>query len=240
MNNTKKILIVFFVFLILILLFLLIFSNNFFNSNKKDIVLKENKNIINNSDLNIVSNLRSIDKSDAFTGDNNAKIEIIVYEDLSDLYSVNLDESLKMVLKDFSGDVKIAFRPYVNKLFPLAMSSYLFLECAKEQNKFFEARDLLLQKVKNNELAEDNFTEYGLDLKLDNNILNRCLKDQRYISKIEKLTKEAEKFGVYGSPVIFIDKELIVGARSFEDSINGGGENLIGLKNIILRHLGNY
>jgi hypothetical protein len=237
MNKTKKILISLSIFALVIVLMWIFFGDKIWPSyNEADDLIKNNQeNIVNSSGE--VLEVRGIDNSDIIIGQGG--LEIIIYEDLSDFYSVKFDKTLEAIKENFSDQVTIAFRPYANKMFSLSYPTNSLIECAKEQNKFFETRKLILQKVDEDILNEDDFLSYGEELGLNNETLKLCLLGDKYISEIEESRKEAESFGVYGSPAIFVGKQLIVGARDFEDVINGGGEELLGMKNIINEKLGN-
>lgn len=237
MNKTKKILISLSIFALVIVLIWVFFGDKIWPShNEVNNLIKNNQeNIINSSGE--VREVRGIDNSDMIIGQNG--LEIIIYEDLSDSYSVKFDKTLENIKENFSDQVIIAFRPYANKMFSLSYPTNSFMECAKEQNKFFEARELILQKVDQEILNEDDFLSYGENLNLGAEDFKMCLLNDKYISEIEKSSREAESFGVYGSPAIFVGKQLIVGARDFENVINGGGEELLGMKNIINEKLGN-
>ena len=236
MNKTKKLLISLSIFALVIVLMWAFFGDKIWPSQNEanDLIKNNQENIINSSGQ--VLEARGIDNSDIIIGQGD--LEIIVYEDLSDFYSVKFDKTLEAIKENFSDQVTIAFRPYANKMFSLSYPTNSLMECAKEQNKFFEARELILQKVDQDILNEDDFLSYGEELSLNTEDLKQCLLNDKYISKIEKSSKEAESFGVYGSPAIFVDKQLIVGARDFENVINGGGEELLGMKNIINEKLG--
>lgn len=237
MISYKKILALSFIFLLILFVGMVIFGNKVMNKNKDiEELLNENEEAIN-SDVNVVANLRGVDESDAVIGNLDSKVEVVVYEDLSDAYSVKLNETLSAILENFSDDVVVAFRPYVDKTFPLSYPTYSLAECAKDQGKFFEARKMILEKVATGEWMESEFSKYFSDLGLNVDEANKCLLEKKHLAKIENLTKEAEDFGVYGSPVIFVNKELVVGARSFDDVVNGSGEKLPGVKNIVSQYL---
>ncbi len=225
------------VFLIIFFLIIIIFGAKIIDKEKE-----ANQVIVKNSDIseinfNSISSLRSIDDTDIIVGSLGAKVEIIIYEDLSDFYSVKLNEALMLVKENFSNNVVIAFRPYVVRSFPLSYPVYSLLECAKEQGAFFEMRKIILEQVDSGEIAEINFDKYILSSGVNFGLADKCINDKKYYSKIENLSREAEGFGVYGSPVIFVNKEMIVGARSFEDVVNGEGEKFLGLRSIVARHL---
>lgn len=238
-KKIKKMLIISLSFLIFILALIIaikkVEQNKLSNNEVQNI--DENQEELDDYNTVIVDNLRNIDDNDVVLGDKEALIDIVIYEDLSDSYSVKFNETLNQINETFGNNVVVAFRPYASKMFPLSLPTYSFVDCAKEQGKFFEARDLVLDKVKNNQLAEENFSEYGETLQLDATSLNSCLQKDKYISEIENLSKEGETFGVYGSPTIFVNNELVVGARSFDDVENSNKEKLAGMKSIIEKYL---
>jgi protein-disulfide isomerase len=205
--------------------------------NNQVLNIEENKETFDDYGTILVDNLRSIDDNDIVSGNKEASVDIVIYEDLSDSYSVRFNETLNQINETFGDNIVVAFRPYASKMYPLSMPTYSFVDCAKEQGKFFEARDLILSEVDNKKLAEENFIQYGQNLELNTESLKVCLNKQKYIPEIEKLSKEGENFGVFGSPTIFVNNELVIGARSFDDVENGNGEKLAGMKRIISKYI---
>lgn len=236
--NNKKITMVFtMVFLFLLIVIVL----TIYSSNKdKNIVDKmspeEIKSVVDAGNF-LSGDLRKIDDSDIVLGKKNAKVKVIVYEDLSSYYSAQFDETLGMIRKDLGDQVAIAFRPYADKMFAGSILINMWSQCANEQGKFFEARDLLLEEVKKDSLSEDSLNSYGQQIGLNIDSVNKCLQEEKYLPKLERIKDEAERFDVYGVPTVFVDNEMIVGARSFNDIVNNNGEKLEGMKNIIYRHL---
>lgn len=238
MDKTKKILLVVLGVLVLVLASVLLIKNVL--DNKNEVSKPSHSDYSAGGEYSgsvFISNLRKIDDSDIVWGDKKAPLSLIVYEDSSDIYSLRFDETLDQVKEVFGDRVLIAFRPYANKMFPLSWPTQFFLACAKEQGKFFEARDFILAQVAENNLILDNFPEYGQSLGLDAETLKACWDKDKYISQIEDLIEEGKNFGVEGSPTIFVGQELILGARPFTDVTNGGGEKLMGMENIIKKHL---
>jgi protein-disulfide isomerase len=239
MPNFKKILFGVLFFLIVVFVIVIFFGSRIINNKIKDAneMVNNTSEVVFDSVITTIPNLRGIDNSDIFIGLLESRVEIIVYEDLSDFYSVKLNESLISLKEAFPEDVVIAFRPYTDRSFPLSYPAYSLAKCAGDQGNFFGMRKLILEKVNNGELNEESFLSYAASLNLNQDEINKCLMDRKYFPEIEKLSKEAESFNVFGSPVVFVNKELIVGARSFNDVINGGGEKLLGLRNVVAKYL---
>lgn len=239
MINSKKLL----AFSLLVLVAVFVFVVFFFSKNytshlsEENSLLNDNRQALDMKNWVPAKKLRPVDNNDFVLGAKKPVLDIIVYEDLSDLYSFQFNQTVNLIKENFSDKVRIAFRPVVNKSFPGSADTYLLARCAGEQNKFFEMRDLILSKVEEGALSEADFSKYASDLKLDENKINTCLSSEKYLSEIEAYTKEAENFGVYGSPTIFVGEEIVAGARKFEDAVNGNGESLLGMKNIIERNL---
>lgn len=185
----------------------------------------------------VASSLRGIDNSDIVLGKKNAKVKLIVYEDLSSYFSAEFDKTLDQLRAEVGDKVAIAFRPYANKMFPNSIYVNLWSQCANDQGKFFEARDLLLSEAENDSLSEEYLDEYSQRIGLNQDLVNECLRTEKYLSKLENIKNEAERFDVYGVPTIFVDSEMIVGARPFDDIVDGDGKKIEGMKNIVYRHL---
>lgn len=239
MNNYKKIL----MFSLIVLIAIFIFIVFFFSKNFKD-GLKEEESMINDNRQAIDMNnwtpsneLRPIDNNDFIWGTKKAKLDVVVYENLSDLYSSQFNETIDLIKENFSDKVRIAFRPFISKSFPSSGPSYLLAKCAGEQNKFFEMRELILDKVADASFSEADFSNYISDLSLNKSEVEQCLNSRKYAKEIEAYSKEAVNFGVYGSPTIFVGEEIVAGARQFKDSLSGDGENLSGMENIINENL---
>ena len=227
------------IFMIVFIFILSTFVFVIYSGNKKTVrqmTPEEVKSVVEAGNF-VASNLRGIDDSDIVLGKKNAKVKVIVYEDLSSYYSAEFDKTLDMLRREVGDKVAIAFRPYADKMFPNSIYINLWSQCANEQGKFFEARDLLLGEIESDSLSEEYLDEYSKRIGLNQGLINECLRNEKYLPKLEKMKTEAEKFDVYGVPTVFVGSEMIVGARSFDDVVGNNGEKLEGMKNIIYRHL---
>lgn len=239
MLNLKKVLAFSLVALVAIFIFIVFFFSKNYTKHlsEEETLLNDNRQALDMNSWVSAKDLRPIDENDFVLGDKKARLDMVIYEDLSDFYSVQFNKTLSLIKEKFSDKLRIAFRPVVNKSFPGSEEAYLLARCAGEQNKFFEMRELLLSKVENETLSEADFSKYAVDLKLDEVKINSCLSSEKYLPEIEAYSKEAENFGVYGSPTIFVGSEIVSGARQFQDVVNGSGESLLGMETIINKNL---
>ena len=221
-----------FIFLLFIIVYVIV--NN--NKQKNSLSMEDRQEIIRAGNF-VASSLRFIDDSDIVLGKKNSKVSVIVYEDLSDYYSVKFDETLDLIFEEFKNNIIVAFRPYISEKSSVSNSLNLFAYCANKQNKFFETRKIILNFNKNDFLFEEDFFEFLKELDLEEESFNLCMNSNESFEVLLGLKKEAENFDVYGVPTIFVNQEMIVGSRKFEDIINLEGEKIEGMKNIIIRNL---
>ncbi len=233
MRNKKYLLIV-----VLIIFLIISLTIVFFKKNKKEnsLIAEDIQAVISSGNF-ISENIRGVDESDYVLGEKKAKVSMIIYEDVSNYFSADLNKTIELIRDTFPRQVKIAFRPYANKSFPFSIDSNLFTLCAGEQDKFFEARNLLISKAEENSISKENFDLYIEELGLDMGQINNCLKDENKLKELEGMVIEAESFEVFGSPTIFIGSEKIGGARPFENYVDNENKERDGLKTIINRHL---
>ena len=180
---------------------------------------------------------RAINKSDNFFGDLKAPVQIVIYEDLTDISAADFSATIEQVKQEFSGKVALAVRPFFSGLNTISLPANQAAECAADQDKFWEMRHELLVQTKAKKLNPAEFSVYAKDLGLNVSRFESCLKQEPDRDWILKTVAGAESISVYGSPTTFVNNEIVVGARKFEDITNGNGEKLEGLKNIINRQL---
>jgi protein-disulfide isomerase len=99
-----------------------------------------------------------------------------------------------------------------------AMNAALASECANEQGKFLDYANKLFaaQNDWGKTTGTQRFKTYAAQLKLNVKEFNFCLDSERYRGKIENDQKEAESFGISGTPAIFIGDQFRGGALSVE------------------------
>lgn len=224
-----------FIFLLFMIVFIILNDNN--KSDRNINLTEEDKQLIIKAGNFVSPNLRELSDSDFYIGKKNAQLQIIIYEDVSDYYSLEFNNTIEEIKSNFKNDFVLVFRPYINKSSLDSIYINLWLQCAGEQNKFFEARRLIFEKSSQGLLYRDDLLEYSKELSLDVEKIGACLEGEKYLSYLENIKKEAESYDVYGTPTVFVNSEMIVGSRPFEDVVNGSGEKLEGMKNIINRNL---
>ena len=174
--------------------------------------------------------------ADHLWGDKNAKLALIVYEDLSKSFSGDLDQSLEQLKKDYNNNLKIAYRPFIVNG-SISLQAAQAVECAFVKEKGWEFRQSLLEIVKSRSLLEEDFSLIANKLGLSEEEFTTCLSDQQKAIDLAAQSKDAAKYGVIGAPTLFIGDEMINGARPLNDFVDSANDKIEGLNTIIQRKL---
>lgn len=109
-----------------------------------------------------------------------------------------------------------------------AMSAAQAARCAKEQNKFWELREIM--SANPDKLNLDHIYAYASSLKMDVEALKSCVTSEKYKGPVQADVMEAMRIGATGTPAFLIgrttpegvDGELMLGAMPlpmFEEKI---------------------
>jgi protein-disulfide isomerase len=172
---------------------------------------------------------------DKIFGSQAAALKIFVFEDYANIYSAELADTLEKIRQENSNHVALIIRPYVLENSALSQIAAQAIECAAAEGKWKEMRALLFTNVKNNQLAADSFNSYARSLELNEENFSACLTNLQKSEKIEQSLQEARKYSVLGAPTMFINGEMILGARPYEDYVDSNGDKIEGLKTVVGR-----
>ncbi len=180
--------------------------------------------------------VQAIGELDHYQGDLEAPIQIIIYDDFECNYCAQFTGVLEQVKDEFGDQLVIAVRH-----FPLRSNTYsykaaLSVECAAEQDKFWEMHDELFAG-QGQGFSTEVFKGIALELGLNETQFNDCLDSEEYKDKIQTQLEQGKRFGVTGTPGIFINLEPHAGAVPFEDFTDSQDREREGMKSIIERHL---
>lgn len=181
----------------------------------------------------------SFNEDDRIIGSDKAPLKIFVYENNTSLYSAELAATLDKIYLDNKDEIAIITRPFLNSREESGREAALLIECASEQGKWLEMRSLIYQEVHAGRTDFNDYSQLVAALDLNEKEMATCLTSEEKYAKIEKLSTEAEQYGVSGTPTIFISEEMILGARPYDDYIDSNGDQIQGLKSLINKRLAN-
>ncbi len=153
--------------------------------------------------------------NDPSIGGKNAKVVIIVFSDYLCPYCARFAEVEKAILEKF-GD-KVLF---VHKDFPIhgivAIKAAEAARCAGEQGKYWQYHNLLFENQQKWMENTSLFYTYAKELGLNITKFKECMKSDKYLQEIERDIKEGRKYGVTGTPTIFVNGWRINGYISLK------------------------
>jgi protein-disulfide isomerase len=152
-------------------------------------------------------------------GRENAPITITEYSDFQcPLCKKYYDETYPTIIKNYveTGKAKYVFKHFPLNIHPQAPSAALASECAVEQNNFWEMHNLLFETQstwsgKSDYL--DTFKKLAAQLQLNTEQFNQCLDSKKHEGNVNKDYQEGLTKGVRGTPTVYINDEVIIGAQ---------------------------
>jgi protein-disulfide isomerase len=162
-------------------------------------------------------------KADAVLGSEDAKVTIVEFSDFQCPFCRSFfSGAYAQIKKEYidTGKARLVFRHYPLAFHSAARPSAIAAECAGEQGKFWQFHDKIFneQALKGTGTIAYGVTElkaWAAQIGVDAPKFNSCLDSEKYASKVEKDTADGAKYGVSGTPTLFVNGKIIVGAQPF-------------------------
>ena len=164
----------------------------------------------------------SID-DDPMMGNPNAKVTIIEFSDFQCPFCrIFWKDALAQIRKDYvdTGKVRFVYRDFPLSIHPMAESSAEAANCANDQAKYWQMHDKIFGEE--DKLGQgtviysvDDLKKWAGEIGLNKSQFNQCLDSNKYKNEIAKDFTDGTASGVSGTPSIFINGRLIVGAQPY-------------------------
>lgn len=152
-----------------------------------------------------------------YLGNKNAPVIMIEYGDFEDPFTAQFyEQTLPKLQKEYIGTGKLAFafKHMPLSFHPNAEKAAEATECAGIQGSFWDMHDIVLENQENLEVTD--LKEYAEKIDLNVEHFVYCLDNGDTHSKIASHIKQANEFGVFGTPTFFINGYKITGALPYE------------------------
>lgn len=155
-------------------------------------------------------------------GNPNAPVILTMYSDFQCPYCAQADrEAIRQIEKDYvaNGKVYLVYKHFAfigDESVDAAEAS----ECAADQGKFWPYHDkLFASQAGENKgaFAPAKLKRFAQDLGLDMKAFNACFDSHKYRKQIEAAKKDAESIGVQTTPTFFVNGQMILGAKPYEE-----------------------
>jgi len=127
--------------------------------------------------------------------------------------------------KDYidTGKLKLVFRDFpLTQIHPEAMLAAMAVDCAGEQNKYWEYHDKVFREQYNKgddiiRFKAVDLKKWAKDTKLDPAKFDQCLDSEKYKNEVLKDRMDGEAAGVQGTPTFFINGRVMGGAQQYPE-----------------------
>lgn len=163
---------------------------------------------------------------DPYLGKKNAKVTIIEFSDFQCPFCRRLwKDTVSQIKNDYinSGkSVKFVYRDFPLAFHQMAQKYAEAGECADDQGKFWEMHDKIFEEQE--KLGQGTISLFTInDLKnwakeigLKEEEFTSCLDSNKYEEEVKKDFSDGTKAGVQGTPTLFINGRVVVGAQPYQ------------------------
>ncbi|MBU2541924.1 MAG: DsbA family protein [Candidatus Omnitrophica bacterium] len=152
----------------------------------------------------------------AIKGSPDAKVLMVEFSDFQCPFSKRFYQNAFLrIEKEYisTGKVKFAYRDFPLGFHPQAKSAAVAAKCAGRQNKYWEMFDKLINAP---ELETESLKGLAKEIGLNAKVFDACLDREETKEEVENDLKDAQRFGVQGTPAFFINGRMVEGAMPFE------------------------
>ncbi len=149
-----------------------------------------------------------------FRGPEDAAVTVVEFTDYQCSFSGRyFRETSLQLLSQNEGKIRYVVLNFpLSGIHPDAQKAAEAAECAYDQGKFWEYRDLLFENQ--SALDVDSLKGYAADLGLDTGVFNVCLDSGTKTEQVQNDIQVGQRAGVRGTPTFSINERLLVGAGS--------------------------
>jgi protein-disulfide isomerase len=148
----------------------------------------------------------SID-DDPIKGDPKAPVTLIEFTDYQCPFCSRFHQTVLPSLENdymSKGKLRYVVRDYPLSIHQNALPAAIAANCASEQGNYWELNELLFKNP--DKLDTPNILTFAKDLGLNYEDFKQCIEEKRYESEVRNDMREAEEYGVSGTPAFFVGK----------------------------------
>ena len=150
---------------------------------------------------------------DPILGPEDAVVTIIEFSDFECPYCRRVQPTLKRIMKEYEGKVRLVFRDFPLSFHKNAQKAAEAAHCAGEQEKYWLYHDKLFEQTA---LAPADLKKYAGELELDMDAFNACFDSGKYAEEIAADMQDGQAAGVSATPSFFVNGQPLSGAVPYE------------------------
>jgi protein-disulfide isomerase len=149
-------------------------------------------------------------------GPMDAPVTIVEFTDYQCPFCNRVEGTLAALRERYPNDVRVVVQHLPLPFHRYAFDAAVAAECAGDQDKFWEAHDVLFARGR--ELSEDNTPASvvrGIN-GIDRQRLDACVASDKARTRVAEDLRLAERFGARGTPNFFVNGRFLSGAQPLE------------------------
>jgi protein-disulfide isomerase len=149
-------------------------------------------------------------------GPANAPVTIVEFSDFECPFCRALFPTLERIEADYKDKLRVVYMQFpLATMHTHARNAAEASLCAYEQNKFWQLHDAMFNDQQNLSVAD--LKQKAAKLSLDMKAFNTCLDSDKYLAEIQSDMEEGVRVGISGTPALFINGRLLIGAQPYGD-----------------------
>jgi predicted DsbA family dithiol-disulfide isomerase len=148
-------------------------------------------------------------------GPADALVTIVEFSDFQCPYCAQMARILHQLDAQYPGKVRLVFRHFPLPMHKDAATAAEAAACAGDQGKYWEMHDRLFAGQKN--LTRSDLGRYAADLGLQATRFAACLDSGKHAADWQKDRADGERYGVTGTPALFVNGRPVFGAATMLD-----------------------
>lgn len=163
-----------------------------------------------------ITGVLEVHPDDPVIGPKDAKVTIIEAGCFVCPYTKQAVPVVKQIISHYGDKIRFVYKDFpVSSAHPGAQEAAEASHCAHEQGKYWEYHDLLFENQ--GKTGFEELVGFAENLDLDTEQFSECLASHKYKSKVDSDFREAFEIGVYGTPTFFINGQVVVGPKTFNE-----------------------
>ncbi len=123
---------------------------------------------------------------------------------------------MKQIISYYGDKIRFIYKDFpLSSMHEGAQEAAEASHCAYEQGKYWEYHYMLFENQ--GKTGFEDLLGFAENLGLDKDQFSECLASHRYKSKVDSDFREAFEIGVYGTPTFFINDQVVVGPKTFNE-----------------------
>ncbi len=149
------------------------------------------------------------------SGPADAVVQVTVFSDFQCPYCKRFEPTLTQLAETFRGRVRIVWRHFPLAIHEKALPAALAAQCAHDQGRFWTYHDALF--THQDKLADTDLKQMAREIGVTMSVFESCLDSGTHRDQVQADLQAGERLGVTGTPTVFINGRVLVGALALSE-----------------------